>query len=371
VRKSLALTAERLRRAYFTVAAQWLTATILFVLFTIATAVLFVVLDRRADRKMLDGRNPDALKKLSPAQARAVFADTARIPEGNSPWVGYCEREFHSATVNVDASDPLPIRRTPPVEAAKTIWLFGGSSAFGYGVPDNDTLAAHLQQLLPVRVINHGHLGWYSSQEELLFEWLLRGGKRADVAVFLDGFNDSRYRDDVPDGDAAPQPEQRMIQVSPEFPPVRFVRTVLRKLARRAAPATWPPTRSDDIARLATNTARRYEANVQLGRAAASTAGIRTLFVWQPTPFEAIHAPPDDPAVKRVFAVMARNPVIEPANALVRQRMQGDDFVDLSRLFANDRFGDVYVDSCHYGDVASAKLAAAIAAEITRRRLLQ
>lgn len=71
-------------------------------------------------------------------------------------------------------------------------------------VGDGDAIASYLQPLVvaadgrPARVYNFGHSGYYSTQERILFTRLVVAGHVPDVAVFVDGLNDSGAVDDVP-----------------------------------------------------------------------------------------------------------------------------------------------------------------------------
>ena len=78
-----------------------------------------------------------------------------------------------------------------------TVFTFGGSTMFGYGVRDDYTLASLLSKSLGektdynVEVVNYGQLGYVSTQEILLLYQLLRQGLRPDIVIFYDGVNDT------------------------------------------------------------------------------------------------------------------------------------------------------------------------------------
>ncbi|GFK94945.1 hypothetical protein NNJEOMEG_02793 [Fundidesulfovibrio magnetotacticus] len=84
----------------------------------------------------------------------------------------------------------------PPSGANYNIFFFGGSTAYHVG-PDWTSIPSRLQTHLrrrrgkPVCVYNFGRCAYFSSQEKVLFLQLLVEGHRPDVAVFLDGLNDS------------------------------------------------------------------------------------------------------------------------------------------------------------------------------------
>lgn len=84
-----------------------------------------------------------------------------------------------------------------PIDKANiNVFVFGGSTAFGAGAADDETIAAYLQILLRERlgarvyVYNFGVGAYYSSQELINFWRLARQGIHPDLVVFVDGLND-------------------------------------------------------------------------------------------------------------------------------------------------------------------------------------
>ena len=71
-----------------------------------------------------------------------------------------------------------------------SIWFFGGSTTFGYGVADNETIPAYLEEILAEEVKNLGRGYYYSEQENLLMLQLLKYGYRPRQVIFLDGINE-------------------------------------------------------------------------------------------------------------------------------------------------------------------------------------
>jgi hypothetical protein len=113
-----------------------------------------------------------------------------------------------------------------------------------------------------------------------------------------------------------------------------------------------------------------YRFNVQAARSCAASAGAKTLFVWQPTPFDYLDSSSSDPETLRVRAAWPRHPVMKPLNALIRRTVTDPDFVFIADLFAGESFLDHYVDASHYGDESNRRIAARIASEIVARNAL-
>lgn len=114
--------------------------------------------------------------------------------------LGFTETPRSGQFVNVS---PLGFRRnnsTIPKDSLITtnpakndlIYFFGGSTTFGYGVSDNQTIPSQLEKLRPgTQVINFGRGYYYSEQENLLLDRLLNNGAaKPKVAIFLDGLNE-------------------------------------------------------------------------------------------------------------------------------------------------------------------------------------
>jgi hypothetical protein len=93
----------------------------------------------------------------------------------------------------------------PPRDDDLVVFVFGGSTTFGYGTPDSLTPVCALEDELAalydsqrVECYNFGRGYYFSTQERILFEQLLLDGHVPDIAVFVDGLNDFYYPDGVP-----------------------------------------------------------------------------------------------------------------------------------------------------------------------------
>ena len=74
------------------------------------------------------------------------------------------------------------------------IWVFGGSTVFGYGVKNDETIPAYINKIFPdYEVVNMGHASYYSTLERILFNEKLSEGLAPEIAVFVDGLNDFYY----------------------------------------------------------------------------------------------------------------------------------------------------------------------------------
>lgn len=106
---------------------------------------------------------------------------------------GYAKGEIHISPEGFRT--PLP----PPSETSKLVFLIGGSSVFGVGMPEEKTVTYFLQQLSDrfqpekrFRFINAGVTGYYSTQELIHLERHVLPHKPA-IVIALTGRNDAFY----------------------------------------------------------------------------------------------------------------------------------------------------------------------------------
>ena len=96
----------------------------------------------------------------------------------------------------IGAATPATFHDYSPT--ARNIFMLGGSTTFGSGVADDETVPAHLQRLLDpsrarVRVYNLGQPSYRFADEIYLLLDRLRERRVPSVAVFYDGINEQCY----------------------------------------------------------------------------------------------------------------------------------------------------------------------------------
>ena len=106
------------------------------------------------------------------------------------PYIGHSETNRKGKFVNFSETNGRKINR--PSECEKTVYLYGGSTTFGYNVSDKQTIGQYLQNLFDVNacIYNHGRAYFYSKQENNLLINHIESNKKIDYAIFLDGVNE-------------------------------------------------------------------------------------------------------------------------------------------------------------------------------------
>lgn len=125
-----------------------------------------------------------------------------RKAQGASVWGAYTPYVIWRSSplqIGEEGTDSLGNRLTTGISDAPDafeVLVFGGSAAWGAGVPDSATVPSFLQQELeerlsiPIRVINLGQISWVTTQEVIHLSLLLRDGWTPEIVVCYDGFND-------------------------------------------------------------------------------------------------------------------------------------------------------------------------------------
>ncbi len=225
-----------------------------------------------------------------PSAIRTLLVDTWSRPYEYEPFTGFRERPFRSRFVNINPAGFRESGRSQPWPPNRdAVFVFGGSTAFGYGVPDDESIPAELERQLQRAgrrdVYNFARASYYSAQEQALFERLLSQGLSPAIAIFVDGFNDfiqttdePQFSDDLRRVFNAPKPSA--VDYFADFAVVAGVRAILAR--RHPAPSTAPITEAQADAVI-----DHYLAHVDAIRAVAASRGVEPIFVWQPVPGDA------------------------------------------------------------------------------------
>lgn len=314
-----------------------------------------------------------------------------------APYLEHKERPFTGKYVTVTkegfraGSDQAP---WPPTPENFNIFMFGGSTMFGYGVADADTIPSALQAYLrqqtgqPVAVYNFGSSGYFSVQERVLFEQLLLAGHYPDLAIFLDGLNDFGRLD----GNPYYTPKiQKMWETKPGdlwiaalfstsiSKGMLAIKQRIAAFARAGKPASpeepetaeqWGIDNAELLSSVTNQVIQRYLANRELIKAIASANDIQTLFAWQPIPFFDF-AKANYPFQERPWEIS-----VNAANAGYRLMLSRREELttDHGLLWLADGQNDLdfplYVDRLHYSARFNQTLAYRIGDEIMRRQLI-
>lgn len=381
----------RLRRLAVKAALFWSGGCLLFVLLNLLCAPWAG--PGPNPRPDLSAWDPAALLRAYPGMARAdvdaLLEETWTRRLAFEPFTHFRERAFRGRYVNVHeagfrtSADQGPWPMDP---GAFNVFVFGGSTAFGYGVSDEETFASYLARGLGTppperrpRVYNFGRGSYYSTQERVLFARLLQEGAAPAMALFLDGLNEFFYPGDEPahsDRLRAAFEEDpsdlasALRRAARALPALRLIRALSPSAAREGS--SMEERASDAPSGLDSPLERvvaRYLANKRLIEAAAREHGVTAVFVWQPVPTYAYeHRDADGPRPGLGSPERWRRRYEHVAERM-RKGDLGPDFIWCADV-AQGAAGPLYVDRVHYSGLMNRRIAAAVLDALRERGLL-
>ncbi|HYC55049.1 MAG TPA: hypothetical protein VEL28_08935 [Candidatus Binatia bacterium] len=139
---------------------------------------------------------PDARAELpnypDKKASRALFADLGRTVEDYVPFVEWRRLPLRTDNVTIDERGNRTHRRGTEnnAEDARTLGFFGGSTMWGQGASDDETIAAFFDQKTTEFVVtNYGEGGHTCRQQLDQLLSLISTGEMPQVVVFYGGFN--------------------------------------------------------------------------------------------------------------------------------------------------------------------------------------
>jgi hypothetical protein len=378
------------RRGYRATAIVLLNFGVMFLVVNIGLAIYYGFTDRffpaPKNIPVLSTYSEQTLKRAYPEISddvlRELLLENWTRPHGYAPFTQFAEPPFSGKYVNVHEAGFRHVADQgpwPPEAEAYNVFFFGGSTTFGYGLSDAETIPSYLQHSLteamrrPVRVYNFGVSFFYSTLERIRFQELLMAGFVPDAAVFLDGINDFRherpfYTDFIRRWWRDHEKTKLVLgPVKDMIPFIRFVSGLRESLLDRAKANREERLRNaiaqseGDGEEMTAWVIRRYRENVRQIEAIAATYGVEPVFVWQPMPFYKFD--------------LSRHLFLEPD---IDKENYPQGYAAMAQINASGELGDnflwtadiqptvskrLYIDYMHY----SAAFSEVLAAEITRQ----
>ena len=286
---------NRALNIYKFIAINFLSAFLLFAFINIFLYGYQVIKDVCFYKNQIFFSYNEPLKEIYPdlmgREVNLLLYETWSRPYVYESYTQFKERPFKGQFVNVNEAGFRLTKNQgpwPPDLTNLNIFLFGGSTTFSYGLPDNQTIASYLQEMFlsqPLRkicVYNFGRGNYFSSQEKILFQELLGSGFVPDIAIFIDGLNDFYYFDNEP---LFTQRFKKFVDnkgktLLVDLPLINIIKDIKKV-------ADVQPDKSTEIyddKELLEKVVKRYISNKKLIESTARVFNVKTLFIWQPVP---------------------------------------------------------------------------------------
>jgi hypothetical protein len=312
-------------------------------------------------------------KLTAPTSVKTI--DEENQEAGATEWHSYVYWKARPHQGNFFNIDDEGMRRTlnPASGDDKKIFLFGGSTIWGSGVSDQDTVPSRLAEDLAARgwknfqIKNFAQPGYVSTQSVIALLLALRNGDRPDVVVFYDGFND--FFSSFQNGEAGiPQNEDNrriefnsarsFISVGVPAPPsflvyLRnhsvFLSTVLAP-SSSLAPSLNPRFPGKGSEKLARETLKIYWENLKLLKQISEENHFGLFTFWQPTVYSRTPSPKGELAIKaslkRQFSESLETFFEEGYREVGQAISKPLHFFDLQKVL-DDQSGNLFTDFCH------------------------
>ena len=258
------------------------------------------------------------LNLRAPAPSDAYWQEFAASDETQyAPYVIWRGSSYDGQLITVNAEG---LRETPGAACdadAVRVFTFGGSTMWGHGVADTETIPAYLQAGLaaqldtPICVINFGQKAFVSTQGLIELTHQLQADNVPDIVIFYDGINDIGAT--LTNGNAQGHLQMDEIALKLEHPFLHNLRdtNTLRLLAHWHAPNSLPTLDDNTRAQLANELVQTYLETYRIVGALAETYQFEYYFFWQP--YISVHPKPFTPAEQVLF-----DQVLPPVNALTQ-----------------------------------------------------
>ena len=298
-----------------------------------------------------------------------------------TPFVYWRMDAFHGRYMNIEADGH---RRTwspgapsaASVQPRVKVWVMGGSTIWGLGARDDQTIPSHLAKALNsqfasrVEVMNCAQPAYVSTQEVIGLLRDLQSGARPDIVVFYDGFNDTWTT--LPGKAGVTLSETNRAQEFDVLNPDHSGRLYLELLKRRylykafqnlsrrlrgGVSSDGGPPPPEKAGSLASDIVRIYSANVHTVEGLGKEFGFTPLFYWQPVVFSKKTHSPAENALDAPLA--GWHPLFQATYEQARRA----PCTNLSGIFDNTA-DTVFMDSCHVTEKANDIIARRIAQDV-------
>ena len=218
-----------------------------------------------------------------------------------APYVEWRSVPFAGEYIVIDAQHHRRTFYTQCGVNTYTIWMFGGSTLWGYGVPDWDSIPSFLAKAYrdagrPVCVRNYGQQGWASTQEVVELELALRGARRPpDLVIFLDGINDTlaTWYNSTPELPLDFAGIKRRLDTRDPYNDrpfgylfrtytVQILQDLTARLIPRRSATESPHPVGPALTRQAAAIIATYERDTKIVRGLSQIYGFSSVFFWQP-----------------------------------------------------------------------------------------
>jgi len=299
--------------------------------------------------------------------AKEVFRDYNSVKHEYYPFVGWKTKPYSGKTTHIDETGERI--HTPPANNAspeKKVRFFGGSTMWGEGSDDQNTIPALFNQKFPkYKVHNHGQLAYNTRQELDALINLYSKNDKTDLVIFYDGVNDAAFLcpkeiDELPAHRLVPMFRDKIYvgksKIVKEALYKAFLENLFRLMRQRSNAEKESPYDCLSTPGKAEEIAEIMMKNWELAHRIVTESGGKFIAILQPAAFignpRTDHLEQDDD-FKKNFSEVYRLIKIKIAER------QHPWIYDLSNQFDGNEY--IFIDFCHVSPNGNKLMADAIA----------
>ena len=367
-----------------------LTVGLLLVVTLVSAALMdlnrFVIYPLRHKDKALNEKGilkRDQLKIDGPTyvnkeETLSIFADFRKTQTRYRPFEGY-RREPVSLSTTTVSQDGYRQHQSNENNGpdAKRIGFFGGSTMWGTGVSDDQTIPAYVDQLsTDYTTTNFGEAGFTSRNSLAAYINVLGAKEKLDIVIFYDGVNDSHYfcreehqfsthmYEDVVNKSL--DADRKRIRSEMIKTLTGSTLTLTKKIIGKAKAETtgkenYCETRPEHAAKVADNLIQNWE----IARAIALSQGAEFYAVLQPTPWQ---GEPNVSYLKEVGLMSETNAGESNVYRALREKLAAKRYPwihDLSQSMVSET--PYFIDLCHLNAAGNKRISLQLLEFLSRR----
>ncbi|MEM2963345.1 MAG: SGNH/GDSL hydrolase family protein [Candidatus Anstonellales archaeon] len=306
-----------------------------------------------------------------------IYEDEPASVMEYSPYIDYIRRPNISGKYINTNHDSLRFTFNPcSNNNSIKIFFFGGSTAWGHGVPDNFTLPSLLSRKLcekgvSVNVTNFGESGYVNTQSEIRLLLELRKGNVPHYAIFYDGINEALAAYHAGEAGVPYGIENRKLDfgLNKRFNLITpiFYQTSIGKIVLKVSKTLFGEKKKlyseDRLASLSEEVSNVYFENLKTIDILSKGYGFKSLYFWQPVLFtkekksqEELDFLLNREELKPFFQAVYNKVVTHP-------RRYSFKFYDLKDAFSNTS-DTTYIDLYHLNKIGNEIIADLIATAV-------
>jgi len=300
---------------------------------------IFVPIDEKASVESLPDQD----------HAYLIYREKEQLATQYIPYVAWGKKPFSGKTITINSEGDRTHHLTTD-QPIKHVRFFGGSTMWGTGVDDQNTIPAHFNELHPdYRVYNHGQSGFVSRQELARLINLVNQKFPMDLVIFYDGCNDAHS---VCEGIGPINGHREVAKMADKLEHrwevadvlTGSVRTVIQKIIKKGKEAPNKCLEDPAYARLVASTMVN---NWKIARSVAALGGAEFHAILQPV------AAVGHPNIEYMEARGAKTKwdIIYPLVQEIKEREHLDWVHDFTNAFDVKKY--IYIDGCHVNSLGN------------------